>query len=144
MDPRTILTDRQWELISPYLPGKPGDPGRTGRNNRMALEGMLWVTRTGAPWRDLPEEFGNWNSLHRRFRRWVERGIFEKIFDAVDDLDLKAVMVDGTFAKVHQHAAGAKKVAARLVNRLSVKPSAGAGAGLLRNSWSWLTRAGAW
>ena len=75
----------------------------------MALEGMIWICRTGSPWRDLPEEFGNWNSLHKRFRRWTEGGVFDRIFDALDDRDLQTVMVDATFAKVHQHGTGAKK-----------------------------------
>ena len=76
----------------------------------MSLEGMIWITRTGAPWRDLPRGFGNWNTVHRRFRRWARSGVFQRIFDVIEeDLDLKAVMVDGTFAKVHQHGAGAKK-----------------------------------
>lgn len=145
MEPRLTLTGKQWALIEPVLPGRPGDPGRSGDDNRMALEGMIWITRTGAPWRDLPEEFGKWNTVHKRFRRWVQGGVFERIFDAIEeDLDLKTVMVDGTFAKVHQHGAGAKKAAARLMNRLSVKLSAVVEAGLPRNSWPWLTRAVAW
>ena len=68
---RTILTDAQWERIAPLLPGKEGDPGRSGGDNRAALEGMLWIMRTGAPWRDLPECFGKWFSVWKRFRRWA-------------------------------------------------------------------------
>jgi transposase len=68
---RTILTDAQWERIAPLLPGKEGDPGRSGGDNRAALEGMLWIVRTGAPWRDLPECFGKWFSVWKRFRRWA-------------------------------------------------------------------------
>ena len=67
-----LSRDKQWKLIEPILPGRPGTPGRSGADNRMALEGMIWICRTGSPWRDLPEEFGNWNSLHKRFRRWTE------------------------------------------------------------------------
>ncbi len=71
---------------------------------------MIWITRTRAPWRDLPREFGNWNTVHRRFRRWVKSGVFEPIIEVIEEnLDLKSVMVDGTFAKVHQTGAGAKK-----------------------------------
>ena len=107
----------------------------------MSLEGMIWITRTGAPWRDLPKEFGNWNTVHRRFRRWVQSGVFQRIFDVIEgDLDLKTVMVDGTFAKVHQHGAGAKKAVARLRNRLSGRLSAVVEAGLPQSSWPWLTR----
>ena len=59
---RLILTDEQWERVAPHLPGKIGDPGRSGKDNRLFLEGVLWIARAGAPWRDLPETFGNWNS----------------------------------------------------------------------------------
>ena len=141
LEVRLTLTDKQWRLIEPALPGRPGTPGRSGNNNRMSLEGMIWITRTGAPWRDLPKEFGNWNTVHRRFRRWAQSGVFQRIFDMIEeDLDLKAVMVDGTFAKVHQHGAGAKKAAARLTCRLIDKLSAVVEAGLPQNSWPWLTR----
>ena len=109
----------------------------------MSLEGMIWITRTGAPWRDLPREFGNWNTVHRRFRRWVQLGVFQRIFEVVEEnLDLKSVMVDGTFAKVHQHGAGAKKAVARLTNRPHGRLSAVVGAGLPPSSWRWLTRPG--
>ena len=120
----------------PVLPGRTSDPGRSGNNNRMSLEGMIWITRTGAPWRDLPKEFGNWNTVHRRFRRWAQSGVFQRIFDVVlEDLDLRAVMVDGTFAKVHQHGAGAKKAAARLRNRLIDRLSDVVEAGLPQSLW---------
>ena len=141
MEVRLILTDKQWRLIEPALPGRTGTPGRSGNNNRMSLEGMIWITRTGAPWRDLPKEFGNWNTVHRRFRRWAQSGVFQRIFDVIEeDLDLKAVMVDGTFAKVHQHGAGANKAAARLTSRLIDKLSAVVEAGLPQSLWPWLTR----
>ena len=66
---RKLLPNRQWNLICPLLPGKSSDPGRTGANNRLTLEGILWIMRTGAPWRDRPPHFGHWNTIHRRFRR---------------------------------------------------------------------------
>ena len=141
LEVRLTLTDKQWRLIEPALPGRPGKPGRNGNNNRMSLEGMIWITRTGAPWRDLPKEFGNWNTVHRRFRRWAQSGVFQRIFDVIEeDLDLRAVMVDGTFAKVHQHGSGAKKAAARLTSRLIDKLSAAVEAGLPPSLWPWLTR----
>jgi len=77
---RRILTDRQWEAIAPLCCGKEGDPGQTGGDPRLFLEAVLWIARTGSPWRDLPEEFGNWNSVFKRFCRWVKNGTFEKIF----------------------------------------------------------------
>ncbi len=107
----------------------------------MSLEGMIWITRTGAPWRDLPKEFGNWNTVHRRFRRWMRSGVFERVFQVVEEnLDLKTVMVDGTFAKARQHGAGAKKAVARSTNRLRGRLSAVVEAGLPPSSWRWWTR----
>ncbi len=68
---RLILTDRQWALMEPHCLGKKSDPGQTGGDGRMFIEAVLWIARTGAPWRDLPAEFGNWNSVFKRFRHWV-------------------------------------------------------------------------
>jgi transposase len=77
---RLILSDEQWERIAPYLPGKVGDPGRSAADNRMFVEGLLWLARVGAPWRDLAAEFGKCNSVFQRFRRWAVRGVFEGLF----------------------------------------------------------------
>ena len=74
---RTVLSNEQWERIAPLLPGKEGDPGRSGENNRMFVEGVLWIVRTGAPWRDLPPCFGSWFAVWKRFRRWALKGVFE-------------------------------------------------------------------
>ncbi len=107
---RTQLTDDQWERIAPLLPGKAGDRGRTGADNRNALEAILWIARTGAPWHDLPAEFGKWMTAYQRSRRWARGGVFERIFEATNGhLDLNSVQVDGTFMKAHQHATGAQK-----------------------------------
>ena len=115
---RTVLTDVQWERIAPLLPGKEGDPGRTGEDNRRFVEGVLWIVRTGAPWRDLPEGFGKWFSVWKRFRRWALRGVFEKLFEALsDEPDFEYALIDGTIVKVHRHATGAK-------GGLSIRPSA--------------------
>ena len=116
---RTVLSDVQWERIAPVLPGKAGDPGRSGADNRLFVEAVLWVVRTGAPWRDLPSGFGNWNSVFRRFRRWAQKGVFVSIFEALSgDPDFEYVMIDGTIIRVHQHGAGAK-------GGLKIRPSAG-------------------
>lgn len=93
--PRTVLTDKQWKMIKPLLPGKRSDAGRTGRDNRMALEGMIWVLRTGAPWRDLPARFGRWHTVYQRFRRWSAKGVFDRIFEEIGERDVRTVMVDG-------------------------------------------------
>ena len=106
---RTVLTDAQWERIAPLLPGKKGDPGRSGDDNRRSLEGILWIARTGAPWRDLPDIFGNWFTVWKRFRRWALKGVFEKVFKALSgEPDMEYAFVDGTIVKVHRHGAGAK------------------------------------
>ena len=127
---RTQLTDHQWSLIEPLLPGRTGDPGRHGEDNRKSLEGILWILRTGAPWRDLPEHFGKWGSVYQRFRRWSQAGVFDRIFDETKgDLDLRAVQVDGSYVKVHQHAAGAPKADAHRTTRDSSKQSGGAAVG---------------
>jgi transposase len=106
---RLALSDAQWERIAPLLPGKEGDPGRSGADNRLFLEAILWVVRTGSPWRDLPPEFGKWSSVWRRFRRWALKGVFETIFkDISGDPDFEYALIDGTIVKVHRHGSGAK------------------------------------
>ena len=121
---RKRLTDNQWKRISPLLPGKPSDPGRSGINNRQALEGILYIVRTGLPWRDLPSRFGKWGTVYQRFRRWAIAGVFDRIFSATrGKLDLRTIQVDGTIVKVHQHAAGAPKADAHPLNLNGVKQS---------------------
>jgi transposase len=106
---RTILTDEQWQRVAPLLPGKATDPGVTGKDNRLFLEAVLWIARTGSPWRDLPDAFGLWNSVWRRFRRWALKGVFERVFNGLSaDPDFEYVMLDGTIVRVHQHGTGAK------------------------------------
>ena len=106
---RTCLTDAQWERMAPLAPGKPGDPGARGRDNRMFVEAVLWIVRTGAPWRDLPAELGNWNSVWRRFDRWSAGGAWERLFAAVaEDPDFEYVVLDATIVRAHQHSAGGK------------------------------------
>ena len=106
---RKLLTDAQWRVIAPLLTGKKDDPGRSGDDNRKTLEGVLWTLREGSRWRALPSEFGKWNTVHRRFRRWVKAGVFKRIFDAIPDPDLRTLLVDGTYAKLHQNGAGARR-----------------------------------
>jgi transposase len=114
---RWVLKDEQWERIAPLLPGKAGDPGRTGSDNRLFLEAVLWMVRTGAPWRDLPEAFGCWNSVFRRFRRWAQAGLFERLFQILSgEPDVEYALIDGTIVRVHQHGTGAK-------GGLAVRPS---------------------
>src|SRR3954467_11802456 len=106
---RFMVGDAVWEKIAPLLPGKASDPGATAKDNRLFLEAVLWRVRTGLPWRDLPSEFGNWNSIFQRFRRWVRAGVFERIFERVsEEPDFEYVLIDGTIVTAHQKASGAK------------------------------------
>ena len=100
---RSVLSDRQWARIAPLCLGKESDPGRTGGDARLFLEAVLFVARTGCPWRDLPAAFGNWNSVFQRFRRWAKRGVFDRIFKEIStDFDMEYVMIDGTIMRVHR------------------------------------------
>jgi transposase len=105
----TCLSDERDARISGELPGKVSDPGQTATNNRLFVEAVLWIARTGSPWRDLPAEFGKWFSVYTRFWRWSQRGVWERVFKALsDDPDFEYVMIAGTICRVHQHGAGAK------------------------------------
>lgn len=110
---RHELTEREWNLIEPHTLGKPGTAGGTGKDNRLFVNAVVWRVRTGVPWRDLPERFGNWNSAARRFRRWAQAGAWETIFKAVQEPDWEWVLVDSTTVKAHAAAAGQKKVRPR-------------------------------
>jgi transposase len=115
---RSVLSDGQWARIASLLPGKAGDPGRSGADNRRFLEAVLWIVRTGSPWRDLHHEFGNWNSVFKRFRRWALKGVFEAVFTCLSgDPDFEYALIDGTIIRVHQQGTGAK-------GGLSIRPSA--------------------
>ena len=106
---RLVLTDAQWRKMEPFGLGKPNDPGRTGGDNRLFLEAVLWIARTGSPWRDLPPLFGKWNTVFKRFRDWVKADVFQRMFEAVaDEPDMEYAMVDATIVKVHRHGQGAK------------------------------------
>jgi transposase len=108
--PRLNLRDDQWDRIAPELPGKPGDRGRTAANTRLFVDAVLWMARSGAPWRDLPEAFGPWNSVYQRFARWQKRDVWQHIFAVLaEQADFEEVFIDSTIIRVHQHAAGAQK-----------------------------------
>ena len=96
---RFVLNDTRWERVAPLLPGKIGDPGRSAADNRRFLEAVLWIARVGAPWRDLPEMFGNWNSTFKRFRRWVEKDVFARLFRTLSgDPDFEYALIDWSAA----------------------------------------------
>src|SRR5215208_793074 len=97
---RFVLTDAHWAKMESRCLGKPGDPGRSGKDNRLFVEAVLWIVRTGSPWRDLPRSFGNWNSVFTRFRDWVRADVWQRLFAAVsDEPDMEYAMVDATLSK---------------------------------------------
>ncbi len=106
---RHDISDHSWEIIAPHLPGKKGDWGGIAKDNRQFINAVVWVLRTGAPWRDLPPEFGDWKNTHRRFCRWRDKGTWERLLAVVlDEPDFEWLMIDATHVKAHKHACGAK------------------------------------
>ncbi|MET4107032.1 transposase [Hymenobacter sp. UYP22] len=115
-----MLTDAQWARLAPLLPGRPGTSGGRGRDNRQFVEAVLWLARNGARWRALPAERGNWHTTYTRFQRWAASGVWQRVFEAVqDEAALHTLLVDSTTVRAHQHASGARKKTGR-------KPSAAA------------------
>ncbi len=111
---RRVLRDDQWDRIKDLLPGKASDRGVTAADNRLFVEAVLWIGRTGAPWRDLPPALGYWHTTYTRFARWAKAGVWDRVLQAIStDRDLEEVMLDSTVVRGHQHAAGAKKNMAR-------------------------------
>jgi len=108
---REHLSDEQCVRIrAVWLSVRGKCPGASGKNNRLFFEAIFWMMRTGAPWRDLPEHFGNWNSVYKRFRDWVIKGVWQRIFEQLrTDPDFEWIMIDSFVIRAHQHAAGAKK-----------------------------------
>ena len=118
--PRRMLRHDQWVRIKEHLPGKPSDCGVTAKDNRTFVEAVLWIARTGAPWRDLPAAFGNWNSVYVRYNRWTQKGVWTQVFDTLSkECDLEYLMVDGSITRVHQDGAPKKvlKATRPLVSR---------------------------
>jgi transposase len=113
---RGDLTTTQWERLQPLLPPQRPPIGRPAHDHRTIINGILWILRTGAPWRDLPERYGPWPTVASRFYRWQRAGVWQKLFDtlkqqadAAGRLNWLLHFVDGTIIRAHQHAAGAKK-----------------------------------
>ena len=106
---RFMVSDEMWAKVEMLLPGKVSDRGVTARDNRLFLEAVLWRVRTGLPWRDLPTDFGKWNSVFQRFRRWAVAGVFDRIFERLSgEPDFEYALIDGTIVSAHQKASGAK------------------------------------
>jgi transposase len=107
---RLGLRNDQWERIKDILPGREGHVVGTAEDNRLFVEAVLYRFRTGCPWRDLPERFGHWKSVHQRISRWAKSGVFDRIFKLLaSDRDNEYMMIDATIVSAHQHSAGARK-----------------------------------
>jgi transposase len=106
---RHDLTDGAWKLLEAHLPGRKGVWGGVAEDNRRFINAVLWILRTGAPWRDLPPDYGDWKNTHRRFCRWRDKGTWEGLLERlIDAPDYEWLMIDASHAKVHPHAAGAR------------------------------------
>lgn len=111
---RYELSDVQWERIKDFLPGRMESVGRTAEDNRRFVNGVLWILRSGAHWHDLPERYGKYKSLHKRFSRWAASGVWEKIFrELLRDRKNQYLMIDSTIVRAHQQAATGRKKGAR-------------------------------
>lgn len=116
MAERDVITDEMWAWMQPLLPSSEGKRGRPFRDHRLLVEAICWRLRTGAPWRDLPERFGPWQTAWERFDRWSGDGTWAALLDAVQQHADEAgelgwdVSVDSSIVRTHQHAAGARKV----------------------------------
>ena len=107
---RGLLTDDEWAFFEPFVIESGPLRGRPPRNHRRTLDAVFWIARTGAPWRDLPEELGNWNSVHRQYRRWTASGLWDLMLEALAEGGGNAAvqMVDSTVIRAHHCAAGAR------------------------------------
>jgi transposase len=104
------LRDDQWQRIKDLLPGRIGHVGVTAQDNRRFVEAVLYRYRAGIPWRDLPERFGDWKNIHRRFSRCATAGEWERVFEHLaSEADNEYAMLDSTIVRAHQHSAGAPK-----------------------------------
>jgi transposase len=115
MHDRHDLSDEEWAQLEPFLPDRTPRRGGQWADHRMVIDGVLWRTRTGSPWRDLPTSYGNWKTVYNRHRRWSADGTWVAVLDGLragcdgDDEVEWIVGVDATVIRAHQHAAGARK-----------------------------------
>ena len=106
---RHDISDSVWTLLEPHLPGRRGSWGRIAQNNRRFINAVFWIMRTGAPWIDLPPDYGGWSNTHRRFIRWRDKGTWKKLMRTlIDKPDYEWLMIDASHCKVHPHASGAR------------------------------------
>jgi len=108
---RHEISDSDWERIKKYFPERTiHTMGRPSKDSRTMLNGILWILGTGAAWRDMPERYGAWQTVYKRFSQWSKEGLFERIFsDLTVDADMENISIDGTYIKAHKASAGAKR-----------------------------------
>lgn len=111
MSKRYELADEEWEKVKDLLPReRTGKRGRPGKDNRMMLNGMIWMLKSGAPWRDLPACYGPWESVYSRFRKWIDDGYLDNLLRVLTkDAELEEVSIDASIVQAQQSSAGAKK-----------------------------------
>ncbi len=105
------MSNKEWAFFKPFVTVRGPKRGRPAGNHRLVLDGVFWIARTGAPWRDLPDHFGNWNSVYQQFRRWSVSGLWDTMLEALNATGAaqsSVQMIDSTIVRAHQHAAGAK------------------------------------
>ena len=106
---RHDISDESWAKIEFLLPGRKGTWGGNARDNRQFINAVFWILRTGAPWRDLPPSYGDWKNTHRRFCRWRDKGVWEKLLqELIDNPEFELLMIDASHIKVHAHGSGAR------------------------------------
>ncbi len=108
---RLLMEDAEWAFFEPFIACIRGQGGRKASNHRLVLDGVFWIARTGAQWRDLPEEFGKWSSVYRQFRRWTLAGLWDLVLEALNDSETiphQVEMIDSTVIRAHHLSAGAK------------------------------------
>lgn len=109
VEERHDISDAQWALIAPLLPGQRGQWGGIAKDNRKFINGVFWILRAGAPWRDLPSRYGKWGTVYQRFCRWRDSGRWNKILEILTrEPDFEWLMIDASHCKAHPHAAGAR------------------------------------
>jgi len=106
---RHDISGRVRELLGPHLLGHQGTWGGNARNNRKFINAVFWILSCGAPWRDLPPDYGDWKNTHRRFCRWRDKGAWESLLETlIDEPDFEWLMIDTSHVQVHPHATGAQ------------------------------------
>jgi len=108
---RGLMSDDEWACLEPFVTRRGAHSGRRPKNHRLVLDGIFWIARTGAQWRDLHEHFGKWSSVYRQFRRWTLAGLWETLLEALNETEgvgQTVQMIDSTIIRAHHCAAGAK------------------------------------